>query len=281
MHARRVVPNEEGLVGFLRIIAVEEVDDLGRYLFVYGLRPLERQRTLVLARLVGRLAIGRGARDHWTRGHHAERSLRIHGTWRVGEARDRRVLAWWNDGLLGRALVDVGEAYPLHRVEVIQVAPEFLKAVRGRQGVRVVPKVVLAEFAGVVTELTQEHGERRRAGQQVGRAAGQLRRDHASAQRMHAGKEGIAPGGTTLLGVVVHEDRTLLADAVDVGGFSHHQAAVVDARLHPADVVAHDEEDVGFLLLLRACHRHGGERCEEAEAERPGHTHGLFPQFWL
>ena len=50
---------------------------------------------------------------------------------------------------------------------------------------------------------------------------------------------------------VVHEDRAFVADAVDVGGFPDHQAAMVDARLHPADVVAHDEEDVGLLLLLR------------------------------
>src|SRR6516165_2995872 len=251
MHARRVVPNEEGLVGFLRIITVEEVDDLGRYLFVYGLRPLQRQRTLVLARLVGYLAIRRGARDHRTRGHHAECRLRIHGARGVGETTDRRILARRNDGLLGRALVDVGEAYPLHRVEVVQVAPEFLEAVRSRQGVRVVPKVVLAEFAGVVTQVAQEHRERRRAGQQVGRAAGQLGRDHAGTQRMHAGAEGSPPGGTTLFGVVVHEDRAFLPDAVDVGGFADHQAAVIDARLHPADVVAHDEKDVRFLLLLR------------------------------
>ena len=40
------------------------------------------------------------------------------------------------------------------------------------------------------------------------------------------------------------------ADAVDVGRLTDHQAAVIDARLHPADVVAHDEEDVGFLCLL-------------------------------
>ena len=28
---------------------------------------------------------------------------------------------------------------------------------------------------------------------------------------------------------------------------------MVDARLHPADIIAHDEEDVWFLLLLRLC----------------------------
>jgi len=61
---------------------------------------------------------------------------------------------------------------------------------------------------------------------------------------MHAGEQAIAPGRTTPHGDIVHEDRTL---AADVGRFSDHQTAVVDTGLHPADVVAHDEEDVRFL----------------------------------
>ena len=64
---------------------------------------------------------------------------------------------------------------------------------------------------------------------------------------MHAGEEGIAPGGAALLGVVVHEPRALLTDLVDVRRLADHQALVVDARLHPADVIAHDEEDVWLL----------------------------------
>ena len=95
-------------------------------------------------------------------------------------------------------LVDVGEAHPLHRVEVIEIAPEFLEAVRRRQRRGVVAQMVLAELAGVVAEIEQELGERRGAGPQIGRAAGQLRRDHAGAQRIHAGEEGVAPGGAAL-----------------------------------------------------------------------------------
>jgi hypothetical protein len=38
---------------------------------------------------------------------------------------------------------------------------------------------------------------------------------------------------------------------------------MIDARLHPADIITHDEEDVGFLLLLRSCrhtrHHHSGK----------------------
>ena len=119
-----------------------------------------------------------------------------------------------------------------------------------------VAQMVLAELAGRVAEIEQELGERRRAGSQVGRAARQLRRDHARAQRVHAGEEGVAPGRAALLGVVRLEERAFVRDAIDVGCFADHQAAVIEARLHPADVVAHDEQDVGFLVLrLRSMRR--------------------------
>ena len=70
---------------------------------------------------------------------------------------------------------------------------------------------------------------------------------------MHAGEEGIASGRAALLGVVVGEQRAFVADLVDVRRLSDHQATVIDARLHVADIVAHDEEDVWFLLLLCTC----------------------------
>jgi hypothetical protein len=72
---------------------------------------------------------------------------------------------------------------------------------------------------------------------------------------VHAGEEGVAPRRAALLGIVGHEDRTLSSDAIDVGRFPDGKAAVVDARLHPADVVAHDEKDVGFADLCLRCRR--------------------------
>ena len=149
--------------------------------------------------------------------------------------------------LHGRGLVDVREADALHRVEVIEVAPELVEAVRRRQRVGVVAEMVLAELAGVVAEVPQEPRERRGAGPQVGRAARQLRRDHAGAQWMHAGEEGVSAGGAALLGVVRLKEGAFVADAVDVGRLADHESAVIDARLHDADVVAHDEHDVGFI----------------------------------
>ena len=56
---------------------------------------------------------------------------------------------------------------------------------------------------------------------------------------------------------------------------------MIDARLHPADVVAHDEEDVGLrLLLLRGRGRgHKHYSGEQSEPDIPANSHGPFPPF--
>src|SRR4029077_14857288 len=120
----------------------------------------------------------------------------------------------------------------------------------GWQGISVVAQMVLAELAGVVAKIEQKLGDRRGAGPEIRRATGQLRRNHAGAQRMHTGEECITTRRAALLGVVLGELRAFLTDLVDVRRFADHQALMVDARLHPPNVVAHDEEDVGLLLLL-------------------------------
>src|SRR6266542_1764877 len=112
-----------------------------------------------------------------------------------------------------------------------------------------VAEMVLAELAGAVAQIVEERGESRRSGPQVGRAARQLRRDHAHAQRMHAREEGGAPGRATLLSVVGHHNRAFFRNPVNVGRFPDHQAAMIAARLHPADIIAHDEQDVWVLVL--------------------------------
>jgi hypothetical protein len=66
---------------------------------------------------------------------------------------------------------------------------------------------------------------------------------------MHAGEKGVATGGAALLSVIGHEDSAFAGDPVNVRCFPDHQAAVIATRLHPADIIAHDEQDVGFLVL--------------------------------
>ena len=80
---------------------------------------------------------------------------------------------------------------------------------------------------------------------------------------MHTGEERGAPSGATLLGVVMHHDRAFVPDPVDVRCFPDHQAAVVDARLHPADVIAHDKKNVWFLV--RCLRRSADADCQSED----------------
>ena len=86
----------------------------------------------------------------------------------------------------------------------------------------------------------------------------------AGADRRLAGDEGRAAGRAALLAVPVGEDRAFLADAVDVGRAVAHDAHVVGADIEPADVVAHDEQDVRLaacrLRLRGPDRRRGRER---------------------
>src|SRR6476619_2404213 len=87
---------------------------------------------------------------------------------------------------------------------------------------------------------------------QVGRASGDFRQGHANAKRLHASDEGRTSRRATLLGIVGQELCAFMADAVDIRRFPNRQALVIDARLHPADVITHDEQDV-WLRLLSGC----------------------------
>jgi hypothetical protein len=79
--------------------------------------------------------------------------LGIDSAGNLRQAGDGRVLARRSDGLLGRRLVDIREAHPLHGVEVIEIAPEFVEPMRGGQRIGMVAQMVLAELAGVVAEI--------------------------------------------------------------------------------------------------------------------------------
>src|SRR5262249_47187328 len=74
-----------------------------------------------------------------------------------------------------------------------------------------------------------------------------------------------------------------LTDAIDVRRFSNHQPLMIDARLHPADVIPHDEEDVRLLLLLRGHLRGCRDHCSSARKQtKPGpssHFHDNLLRF--
>ena len=59
-------------------------------------------------------------------------------------------------------------------------------------------------------------------------------------------------GGAGLLAVVVGEQRAFLRDTVNVGRLVAHHALVVGADVPVADVIAPDDEDIGFLCLCQS-----------------------------
>ena len=205
-----VVPQEEGLAVFGA--AVEEVHGLGRDLVVEGLHALDGELSLVLRGSTG------GAGDDAAR---IELLLEL----RVGGA--IRVLQ-----------VLVG-------VEVVEVAPELVEAVPAGQVLVEVAQVVLAVLGGGVALGLEDFGERDVLGLEAGRGAGGAHRGQPGTHRELAGDEGRTPRGAARLGVEGTEPQPLFADAVDVGGRDTHDVAAVGRDVHPADVIAEDDQDVG------------------------------------
>ena len=142
----------------------------------------------------------------------------------------------------------VGMRRIFHRVEVIEVAEELVEAVDGGQELIEIAQMVLAELAGGVA-LRFERG---------GNGAG-FRRDAdlgpRLADRGHAGADGQlahdevgATRRATRFRVVVGEEHAFLGHLIEGGRSAGHHAAMVGADVPHADVIAHDEEDVGFLV---------------------------------
>src|SRR5262249_16005622 len=165
---------------------------------------------------------------------HASSGFWIDRAGRRRHAGNRLVLAGWRDALFGRRLVDVQEAYLLHGIDVIEVPPELLEAVRGGKCIGMIAEVVLAELSCRVTEIDQDLCKAWRGGSEVRRTERALRRNHTCAHRSHASNEGVASRRAARLGVVGHEPPALLGDAIDIWCFTHHQALVIAAWLHPA-----------------------------------------------
>ena len=158
-----------------------------------------------------------------------------------------------------------------HRVEVVEVAEELVEAVHRRQELVEVAEVVLAELAGRVALRLQGGGDRRGLGRHADVGAGLADGGHAGADRQLAGDEVGAAGGAARLRVVVGEQHAFGGELVEVRRLSRHDAAAVGADVEPADIVAHDDEDVRLLGVLGEggrSRRESGDRHPEHEASK-------------
>ena len=226
VHPRRVEPDEERLVVALRL--VDELERVVEDLVVHRLHPLGVERAGVLdllladlapARLFGRVVlVGRPAMDH--------------------VARADLVLQLGRVGVEGRVL---------HRVEVVEVAEELVEPVDRGQELVEVAQVVLAELAGGVAHRLEGRGDGRRRGGHADLGAGLADGGQPGADRQLAGDEVGPARRAARLGVVVGEEHPLGGEPVEVRRPAGHHAPVVGADVEPADVVAHDEDDVRLL----------------------------------
>jgi hypothetical protein len=164
----------------------------------------------------------------------------------------------------------------LHRVQVIEVAEEFVEAVDGGQERVQVAQMVLAELSGGIAHPFQDRRQRHGFRGQADRGAGLADRGHAGADRQLARDEVRAARRAARLGVIVGEQHALGSDSIEVRRPPRHQAAVVGADVPHADVVTHDDDNVG--LLLRSCrrepHHHASEQRQHTGPGVPDHTHG-------
>ena len=220
VHGRRVVPEEERLVR-LRLLFHPRHRPVGD-LLVDGLHALLGQGSGVVDRLPA-LAIGLAV-EHAAR---AELLLEL-GILRV-----------------------IGQFGFFLGVQVIEIAEEFVEAVHGREKFVAIAEVVLSELAGRVAERLEQFGDGRIFLLQSDRRAGHAHLGEAGADGVLPADEACAAGRAALLRVVVGEGHPLFRDPVDVRGLIAHHAATEMADVPDADVVAPEDEDIGFVRL---CH---------------------------
>ena len=132
-------------------------------------------------------------------------------------------------------------------VQVVEIAEELVEAVNGRQVLVAVAQMVLAELARGVALLLEERGDRHVPGLKTLRGARHPDLAEARANGALAGDEGRASRRAALIGIHVGEHHAFLGEAVDIGRLVAHQPEVVGADVGFADVVAPDDDDVGFF----------------------------------
>src|SRR5262245_49927127 len=116
--------------------------------------------------------------------------------------------------------------------------------------------MVLAELPGRVAKRLERRGKRTGLIRNTDISAGLADRRQARAERNLAGNEIGAAGRAACLRVIVGEDHPVGGELVEVWGLARHDSTVVGADIEPADIVAHDDEDIGLasrrgLLCLR------------------------------
>jgi len=134
----------------------------------------------------------------------------------------------------------------LFGVQVIEVAVELVEAVHGRQHLGPVAQVVLSKLTRGIAVRLEQPGDRGVFLLHAEIGPGHSHLAEARPEDALAHDEGRTTSRAALLGVVVREDHSFIGDAIDVGRLVAHHALGVRADVALPDVVAPDDDDVGF-----------------------------------
>ena len=135
-----------------------------------------------------------------------------------------------------------------HRVQVVKVAEEFIESVEGWEKFILVPEVVFAELARGVALRFEGSGNGAGFGGHPDGCARLANRGQAGADGQLPGDEVRAARRAARLSIIVRELHALLGQFVKVRGSAGHHAHVIGTDVGPADVVGHDDDNVGFLV---------------------------------
>src|SRR4029077_957053 len=96
------------------------------------------------------------------------------------------------------------------------------------------------------------------------------------ADRQLTGDKVRATRGATRFSVVVCEQHALAGETIEVRRLPRHDAAIVGADVKPANVVSHDEDDVGFLVCSMGWSNHAEKRSRGHKQRQAVVTYVLF-----
>src|SRR5205823_13050772 len=130
----------------------------------------------------------------------------------------------------------------------IQVAKKFVEAVDSGQKLIEIAEMILAELAGGVALRFERGGDSASLSWYAHLGSRLADSGHARANGKFAHDKVRATCCATRFRVVVREQHSFLGHLVEVGCPPGHHAAMVSADVPHADIIAHDEQDIGFLV---------------------------------
>ncbi len=107
--------------------------------------------------------------------------------------------------------------------------------------------MIFAELPGRIALRLEDGGQGNGLVRQADVGAGLADGGEPGTQRDLAGDEIGAPRRTAGFGVVVGEHHPVGGELVEVRRLARHHAAMIGADVEPADIVAHDDDDVRLV----------------------------------